>query len=168
MDAYQKSLDLKGDIDRGRVHFRKAYAACHKLEGVGESIGADLNAIRDRGTAAVLLNILDPNRELQGALADGFADRLLGRDGVEPLRLGVGLVTQEVNQTQSLTLRQGLAIQNSELADARPRWSSPISSLPIVNCEVPDPDVPRRHQTADLSHQRLWRNTSRRLERSWQ
>ena len=129
MDAYQKSLDLKGDIDRGRVHFRKAYAACHKLEGVGESIGADLNAIRDRGTAAVLLNILDPNRELQGALADGFADRLLGRDGVEPLRLGVGLVTQEVNQTQSLTLRQGLAIQNWPTPDLGGRRRYPVCQL---------------------------------------
>ncbi len=65
VDAYQKSLELKGDVDRGRTHFRKTCAACHKLEGFGESIGAELNAIRDRGTAAVLLNILDPNREVK-------------------------------------------------------------------------------------------------------
>lgn len=65
VDTYQKSLDLKGDVDRGRTHFRKSCAACHKLEGFGESVGADLNAIRDRGTAAVLLNILDPNREVK-------------------------------------------------------------------------------------------------------
>ncbi|TXT30985.1 MAG: cytochrome c, partial [Planctomycetota bacterium] len=48
VDAYQKSLELKGDVDRGRTHFRKNCAACHKLENFGESIGADLNAIRDR------------------------------------------------------------------------------------------------------------------------
>ncbi len=65
VDAYQKSLELKGDVDRGRMVFRKACAACHKLEGFGESIGADLNAIKDRGTAAVMLNILDPNREVK-------------------------------------------------------------------------------------------------------
>lgn len=65
VDAYQKSLELKGNADRGRAHFRKHCAACHKLENFGESIGADLNAIRDRGTAAVLLNILDPNREVK-------------------------------------------------------------------------------------------------------
>ena len=65
VDAYQKALELKGDVDRGRTHFRKTCAACHKLENFGESIGAELNAIRDRGTAAVLLNILDPNREVK-------------------------------------------------------------------------------------------------------
>lgn len=65
VDAYQIALEVKGDVDRGRAHFRKHCAACHKLENFGESIGADLNAIRDRGTAAVLLNILDPNREVK-------------------------------------------------------------------------------------------------------
>lgn len=65
VDMYQKALETKGDVDRGRTHFRKVCATCHKLEGFGESIGADLNAIRDRGTAAVLLNILDPNREVK-------------------------------------------------------------------------------------------------------
>lgn len=65
VDAYQKSLELKGDVDRGRTHFRRVCAACHRLENFGESIGADLNAIRDRGTAAVLLNVLDPNREVK-------------------------------------------------------------------------------------------------------
>lgn len=65
VDAYQKALEIKGDVDRGRALFRKTCAACHKVEGFGESIGADLNAIKDRGTAAVLLNILDPNREVK-------------------------------------------------------------------------------------------------------
>lgn len=65
VDQYQAALERKGDVERGRQHFRQACAACHQLEGVGESIGADLKAIRDRGTAAVLLNILDPNREVK-------------------------------------------------------------------------------------------------------
>ncbi|MES2794102.1 MAG: PVC-type heme-binding CxxCH protein, partial [Planctomycetota bacterium] len=47
VDAYQKALELKGDVARGRELFRKTCAACHKLEGFGESIGADLNAIRE-------------------------------------------------------------------------------------------------------------------------
>ena len=43
--------------------FKKVCSACHKLEGVGTAVGADLAAIRNRGSAAVVLNILDPNRE---------------------------------------------------------------------------------------------------------
>ncbi|MCX7418989.1 MAG: hypothetical protein NT013_05550 [Planctomycetia bacterium] len=47
--------------------------------------------------------------ELQGALADGFADGLVRRDGGEPFGLRLALVTQEVNQTQSFTLRTQVA-----------------------------------------------------------
>ena len=62
--AYQKSLQLKGDAKNGKELFKKNCAACHRLEGVGEQIGAELNAVQDRGADFILLNILDPNREV--------------------------------------------------------------------------------------------------------
>ena len=46
--------------------------------------------------------------ELQGALADWLSEGLVGGDGVEPFGLRVALVSQELNQTQSLTLRSQL------------------------------------------------------------
>ncbi len=62
--AYQKALDLKGDAKTGKELFKKNCAACHRLEGVGEQIGAELGAIKERGADFILLNILDPNREV--------------------------------------------------------------------------------------------------------
>src|SRR5204863_7943923 len=53
------------DVARGKAVFKKECSVCHQLEGVGNAIGADLSAIRDRGTEAILLNILDPNREVK-------------------------------------------------------------------------------------------------------
>jgi putative membrane-bound dehydrogenase-like protein len=63
--AYQPALQIKGDAGRGTVLFKNVCSSCHRLDGVGEAIGADLSAIRDRGNASILLNILDPNREVQ-------------------------------------------------------------------------------------------------------
>jgi putative heme-binding domain-containing protein len=65
VNAYQKALRLEGDAVRGKEVFRKECSACHRLEGVGTSVGADLAAVGDRGLDAVLLNILDPNREVK-------------------------------------------------------------------------------------------------------
>ncbi len=63
--AYQKALTIKGDPIKGKAVFKKDCSACHKLEDVGNEVGADLKAIRDRGTENMLLNILDPNREVK-------------------------------------------------------------------------------------------------------
>lgn len=62
---YQSTLTMDGDAARGRAHFRKTCSACHRLEGVGTVVGADLKAIRNRGMPAILLNVLDPNREVK-------------------------------------------------------------------------------------------------------
>jgi putative membrane-bound dehydrogenase-like protein len=64
-DEYRRALDLKGDVAKGMLVFKTNCAACHKLEGVGEEVGADLKAIRDRGLEGVLLAIVDPNREVK-------------------------------------------------------------------------------------------------------
>jgi putative heme-binding domain-containing protein len=63
--AYHKALELKGNPARGKAIFKKECSACHQLEGVGTPIGAELNAIGNQGSEAILLNILDPNRDVR-------------------------------------------------------------------------------------------------------
>src|SRR6185369_9893276 len=62
--AYSSALAKPGDIDRGRLLFRKHCLLCHRLENMGEQIGASLSGIRERGPEFLLTNILDPNREV--------------------------------------------------------------------------------------------------------
>ena len=64
LTAYRKTLELTGDAAKGKVVFKTACSACHKLDGVGEAVGPDLASIKNRGAEAVLTNILDPNREV--------------------------------------------------------------------------------------------------------
>ncbi len=61
---YQSALTMNGDADRGKIIFGQTCAACHKLDGVGQEIGAELAGIMIRGADSVMLNILDPNREV--------------------------------------------------------------------------------------------------------
>jgi putative heme-binding domain-containing protein len=65
VNKYAGALKLDGDLDRGRLLFRKVCAACHRLEDHGKSVGADLKGIATRGAQSVMLNILDPNREVK-------------------------------------------------------------------------------------------------------
>jgi len=62
--AHRDVLEMKGDVDRGRAAFRKICSACHRLENVGHETAPNLATIQNRGAEAILLNVLDPNREV--------------------------------------------------------------------------------------------------------
>jgi putative membrane-bound dehydrogenase-like protein len=95
--TYQKALELKGDPLRGKEVFKANCSTCHRLEGVGTQIGAELAAVRDRGLDAVLLNILDPNREV---LPQYVSYVLVTKNG----RVLTGMIAVET--ANSLTIRQ--------------------------------------------------------------
>ena len=77
--AYRKSLDLKGDPAVGRGLFAQSCATCHKLEGVGVEIGPNLVSMQSRGAEAVLVNVLDPNREVNGQYVEYVVETKDGR-----------------------------------------------------------------------------------------
>jgi putative heme-binding domain-containing protein len=64
VDSYRGVLEMKGDAERGKAAFKKVCAACHKADGVGHEIGPNLATIKNRGPETILLNVLDPNREV--------------------------------------------------------------------------------------------------------
>ena len=64
VESYRSALELKGDPESGKRHFQKVCAACHRIEGVGYEIGANLAAMKNRGPEAMLTGVLDPNREV--------------------------------------------------------------------------------------------------------
>jgi putative membrane-bound dehydrogenase-like protein len=133
---YQKALKLKGDARSGKEIFKKNCSACHRLEGVGETIGAELAAIKERGADFILLNILDPNREvlpkfityyavtdtgrtLTGMIAAETATSITLRrpDGASETLLRVNI--QELRSTGMSFMPEGLEkqINQQEMAD---------------------------------------------------
>jgi putative membrane-bound dehydrogenase-like protein len=64
VEAYRDALSLTGNKQRGKELFTKQCATCHKVEGVGHELGPNLAAMKQRGAEAILVNVLDPNREV--------------------------------------------------------------------------------------------------------
>ncbi len=60
-----KITGMTGNSAAGKGVFEKRCSACHRLQGIGKSIGADLEALKDRSTDALLTAILDPNRAVE-------------------------------------------------------------------------------------------------------
>jgi putative membrane-bound dehydrogenase-like protein len=120
--AYQKALRLKGDAARGKAVFKNTCSACHQLEGVGNAVGADLSGIRDQGAEAILLNILDPNREVKPQ----YVTYVLVTDSG---RLITGMITADA--ANSLTIRRADGVSETVLRrDIEELRSTGLSFMP--------------------------------------
>jgi putative membrane-bound dehydrogenase-like protein len=97
VEAYRGTLEMKGDAERGKLMFTKICAACHRVQGVGQDIGPNLAAMKSRGAEAILLNVLDPNREVNPQY---LSYAVLTTDG----RQLTGLISAET--ATSVTLRR--------------------------------------------------------------
>lgn len=64
VESYREALTLTGDAGRGRKVFADNCMACHKIGELGTDIGPSLGTIKNNSPESILIQILDPNREV--------------------------------------------------------------------------------------------------------
>lgn len=122
VDQYAEALERDGDPLRGKEVFKKNCSVCHRLEGVGTAVGAELKGIRQRGMQSVLLNILDPNREVKPKFLTYVATT---NDG----RVLAGLIQEESANTLTFRRSDGttVSVQRVDIDEMR---STGLSFMP--------------------------------------
>ncbi|QDU21122.1 PVC-type heme-binding CxxCH protein [Urbifossiella limnaea] len=109
--GYAAALDLKGDAGKGRGVFKTHCAACHRLDGVGADVGANLlAALPNKSGDDLLAAVFDPNREVdprfvnyQAVTADG---RTLG--GVIAAETPTSVTLRRADGAEDTVLRANL------------------------------------------------------------
>ena len=64
IDQFSSALSLSGDAAKGRQIFVERCSSCHRLGNDGYALGPDLITVKNAGKEKLLLNIIDPNREV--------------------------------------------------------------------------------------------------------
>jgi putative heme-binding domain-containing protein len=60
--AYQSALQLKGDIESGKMIYQQNCALCHQIRGtMGVAVGPDLGTVHNWSAGAIMANTLEPN-----------------------------------------------------------------------------------------------------------
>ncbi|MEO5803388.1 MAG: PVC-type heme-binding CxxCH protein [Verrucomicrobiota bacterium] len=103
INAFQPALSLQGDTAHGKIIYMERCASCHRLDGEGFLLGPDLVTVQNSGKEKMLLNILDPNREV----APQFRAYEVETKDEESL---IGLVANETATT--VTLHQAFGKEN--------------------------------------------------------
>jgi putative membrane-bound dehydrogenase-like protein len=65
VEQHRPALALAGDAARGAKVFAQNCATCHRLGDVGQEIGPDLRSVSGWEKGALLVAILDPNRQVE-------------------------------------------------------------------------------------------------------
>lgn len=94
---FQLALKMEGDRQRGAALFAKTCLLCHTIEGQGRHVGPDLSGIASRPKDALLVDILDPSRQVS---PDFINYTLTTTDG----KLVTGFIVSET--AGSITLRR--------------------------------------------------------------
>ena len=63
--AYRQAFELRGDVAKGRVVFERACASCHQKNKLGNEVGPNMATVAEHSNEKLLVNILDPNADIQ-------------------------------------------------------------------------------------------------------
>ncbi len=64
VQKYRSALKLSGDRQHGAALFEKNCAVCHQMQGIGAKIGPDLSGTGQQPRETLLVQILDPSRQV--------------------------------------------------------------------------------------------------------
>jgi putative membrane-bound dehydrogenase-like protein len=106
IEKYKASLTIQGDAARGALVFKKQCAGCHQTGGVGHELGPSLAAAATRGGESILVNVLDPSREVNPQYVNYV---VLTKDG----HSFSGMIASE--NANSITLRRAEAATDTVL-----------------------------------------------------
>ena len=65
IEEFRPALELTGSAARGKEVFAKLCTSCHQLDGIGNQVGPDLKSVAEHPPEKLLVNILDPNADIQ-------------------------------------------------------------------------------------------------------
>ena len=117
---YRPALNPEGNVDRGRVVFERECMTCHRVAGRGHEVGPNLATVQNRSREDLLIQILDPSREM---LANYQQYVVLLDNG----RVVTGLIATE--SPSSVTLKRAENIQETILRQNIDQISSDGKSL---------------------------------------
>ncbi|HMJ65174.1 MAG TPA: c-type cytochrome, partial [Candidatus Binatia bacterium] len=64
IQQFMSATRATGDAQAGSVIYRERCATCHRFGGEGHAVGPDVVTMKTAGKEKLLVNIIDPNREV--------------------------------------------------------------------------------------------------------
>jgi putative membrane-bound dehydrogenase-like protein len=113
VNDYRSVLDLKSDSARGKDVFKKNCSVCHRLENVGVEVGPDLlSALRNKSREQLLIDILDPSREVDPRYINYIVTTKAGRSfsGMIAAETASSITLRRAEKAEDVILRNQIDV----------------------------------------------------------
>jgi putative heme-binding domain-containing protein len=120
----------KPDAGRGLEVYKKSCAGCHRIDGLGNKVGPELDGVWTRGTERLLEDILDPNRNVDEAFRASLIQTQGGQviSGLVLREEGAVLIVQEAADKETRVALKDIA--QRRLSQLSPMPSNVAEPLP--------------------------------------
>jgi putative membrane-bound dehydrogenase-like protein len=110
VESYREAAHRPGEPARGEQVFARLCATCHKVGDRGHAVGPDLQALTDTSPEALLVAILDPNREVDARYLGYIAATTDGRvvSGLVASETGNAITLKRQDDQLDVVLRADL------------------------------------------------------------
>ena len=117
----------RGNLENGKLLFRKHCLACHRVSGEGAMVGPQLDGIGNRGAERLLEDVFDPNRNVDAAFRTTIITR---EDG----QIVTGLKLRQEGDSLVLANAEGkeVRVATKDIEDSR------LSSLSLMPANFAD------------------------------
>jgi len=136
VNAYQDVLDMKGDPERGKTVFTENCSKCHKLQGEGFEVGPDLSTIAQAGPDKILVNVLDPNREVNPQYVNYTIDTTdwESHSGIIASETATSITLKRASGEADTVLRVNIDVIKSDNLSIMPEgWEQTIGKEDLAN-----------------------------------
>lgn len=123
IDAYRPTLDSKADAARGKAVFKKTCSTCHRLEDVGIEVGPDLlSALRNKSAEQLLIDILDPSREVDPRYINYVVTTKAGRSysGMIAAETASSITLRRAEKAEDIILRSQIDVLEATAKSVMP------------------------------------------------
>jgi putative heme-binding domain-containing protein len=105
--SFAGALQMEGDAKRGAPIFARTCLICHALGGKGTRIGPDLSGLSARPTETLLVDVLDPSRQVSSDFLSYTIETRLGEEmsGLIVGESGEALTLRRANQSDEMVPR---------------------------------------------------------------
>jgi putative heme-binding domain-containing protein len=125
--SYLSALTLAGNAAKGQKIYLERCATCHRIGDQGHAVGPDMGTVKASGKETILINILDPNREVAPRFLNYSVDTISG-ESVSGIIAG--------DSPSNLTLRGPNGVETSVARTQIARMQASSQSLMPEGLEI--------------------------------